>query len=128
MQVSDAAPPPALSFDNITVSVPDPTSSGVWARARTVVCGGPRAPSKPVLKGVSGAFPAGSLVAVIGASGAGKSTLLGALSHRLTGADDVTGSVRLHGRPLRPSDFRKVRSTAAHAHNRPHQPTDRPSV
>jgi ABC-type multidrug transport system ATPase subunit len=49
-----------------------------------------------VLEGVTGEFPAGSLVALMGGSGAGKSTFLNALSNRAP-YGNVTGEVSLNG-------------------------------
>jgi ABC-type multidrug transport system ATPase subunit len=49
-----------------------------------------------VLEGVTGEFPPGSLVAVMGGSGAGKSTFMNALANRAP-YGDVTGEVSLNG-------------------------------
>jgi ABC-type multidrug transport system ATPase subunit len=49
-----------------------------------------------VLEGVTGEFPAGSLVAVMGGSGAGKSTFMNALSNRAP-YGNVNGEVSLNG-------------------------------
>ena len=51
-----------------------------------------------VLDGVSGEFPPGSLVAVMGGSGAGKTTFMNALADRAP-YGTVTGDVRINGIP-----------------------------
>lgn len=60
-----------------------------------------------VLKDVRGVARPGKLTAVMGASGSGKSSLLDILAHR-SKVGSVTGSILINGRPVTPSQVRKV--------------------
>merc|ERR1712070_731806 len=56
-----------------------------------------KADNKCVLSGITGKFPAKSLVAVMGPSGGGKTTFMNALCGRAS-YGNVTGSIKINGR------------------------------
>ncbi|KAF9223816.1 hypothetical protein BS17DRAFT_802314, partial [Gyrodon lividus] len=60
-----------------------------------------------VLKDVQGVARPGKLTAVMGASGSGKSSLLDILAHR-SKLGTVTGPILINGRPVTPSQVRRV--------------------
>jgi ATP-binding cassette subfamily G (WHITE) protein 2 len=59
----------------------------------------------PILKGMSGAFAPGRLVALMGPSGSGKSTLLDTLAGRKN-SGSLAGSVLFNGKPPSRDDYR----------------------
>lgn len=66
-----------------------------------------RSNGQPILQGVSGSFPAGSSVAVMGPSGGGKTTFMNALCGR---ADygKVSGDIFINGKPGGVDDFQSL--------------------
>ncbi|KAF9177325.1 hypothetical protein BGZ49_005698, partial [Haplosporangium sp. Z 27] len=60
-----------------------------------------------ILKGISGAAPAGVVLAVMGPSGAGKSTLVDILAGKRKDGK-VTGHILLNGKPVHESEIRRV--------------------
>ncbi|KAF9956855.1 hypothetical protein BGZ65_002419 [Modicella reniformis] len=60
-----------------------------------------------ILKGISGAAPAGVVLAVMGPSGAGKSTLVDILAGKSKDGK-VTGQILLNGKQVHQSDIRRV--------------------
>ncbi|KAL7540199.1 hypothetical protein ACHAXR_009936 [Thalassiosira sp. AJA248-18] len=63
-----------------------------------------------LLNGISGYFAAGKMTALMGSSGAGKTTLMDVLSLRKA-SGEVTGHIRINGRPQDPNSFRRMTVT-----------------
>lgn len=61
---------------------------------------------KEILKGISGVAKSGEVLAIMGPSGAGKTMLLNLLTLE-DGPGEVSGDVRLNGKPLTRREFQK---------------------
>jgi ABC-type multidrug transport system ATPase subunit len=80
--------PATLHFDKISYTLPNHTG-------------------RPILQDISGRVEAGQVLAIMGASGAGKSTFLDILARKRK-RGMVTGTVRVNGREVSDSEFRRV--------------------
>jgi ABC-type multidrug transport system ATPase subunit len=96
---------PTLSFQNITVSVPDVKGPKRYLPSACVR----NQNRKEVLHNVSGRFPNKGIVAIMGPSGSGKTTFLNAVSNRMAigGSSGVkcSGAVRVDGQVVEPEFF-----------------------
>ncbi len=65
------------------------------------------APTKPILRGVNGAFRPGRMTAIMGLSGAGKTTLMNTIAGRLQGGF-IEGDIMVNGIDITASKMRKI--------------------
>ncbi len=93
-----------LSFSDVYYSVPlnSAARKNALASAKATGVGKKDMPkfwdTKPIIKGVSGAFSPGTLSAIMGPSGCGKSTLLNVVADRIR-SGNASGRILLNGQP-----------------------------